>query len=256
MKKSIIFMSAALLGTAFASVASTADFSEVEKNIRASNERFADMPVSVLREVEVPALKGFYEANVGGTNVIISKDGKIGILGDVFDFSKMRNLSAEYRDSKVAEKAASEVALLKDENFITYSPTKEKIGTAYVFTDTTCPYCQKLHEELGDYLNAGIEVKYVIYPRVQISDGAPAYEQSKQIMCASDKKKALDEIKAKTDNGKYVMATYPVDCVNTLNQGIMAGSRIGFSGTPYIYLSNGKSIGGYAPASYAVSLFE
>ena len=34
-----------------------------------------------------------------------------------------------------------------------------------VFTDSSCPYCQKLHNEIPDLLENNVEVRYVLFSR-------------------------------------------------------------------------------------------
>lgn len=248
--------------TAFAQetpvVQGSTEFNQVEQNIRnINNGFFKDYPIKVMREA--PNLKGFYEASIGGNNVVVSLDAKTAVLGDVFDFSEMKNLSAEYRDGFVLERAKDQITKLQNEGypFLKYSTTKtEKLGTMFVFSDVTCGYCQKLHAEIQTYLDAGIDVEYIIYPRVRIAQGAPAYEKSKQIMCADKPEAAFTEIKLGTDGGKYVKESYSEQCVAQLNKGINAGAEIAFDGTPYVYLSNGTSVAGYAPADVMVSKFK
>lgn len=47
---------------------------------------------------------------------------------------------------------------------IVYKAPDEK-HVITVFTDITCGYCHKLHEEMKDYNALGITVRYLAFPR-------------------------------------------------------------------------------------------
>lgn len=239
LKLVLLAMATLLSTTAMAS-------SENDKFEKLLNKKiFPESKVTVFRPAPVDVLSDFYEINVSGQDLIMHKDGKIAINGNIIDVENRVDLTSAYRlqlQSRIAEK---EIAKLTEDNFITFSPNGEKIGTAYVFTDTTCGYCKKLHFEVPKYVEKGIEVKYIPYPRGGLVDGSLAYEQSKQMMCSKDKNKAIDELKKGSAGFKYVKDKYSDDCISLVYNGISAGEKIGLKGTPFIYLSNGIAIPGY-----------
>jgi thiol:disulfide interchange protein DsbC len=51
---------------------------------------------------------------------------------------------------------------------IEYKSANEKYRLA-VFTDITCGYCQKLHHDLQSYLDAGISIKFLAFPRAGLN---------------------------------------------------------------------------------------
>lgn len=73
---------------------------------------------------------------------------------------------------------------------IVYKAPKEKYAIT-VFTDTSCGYCQKLHQELQDYLDAGITVRYLAYPRHGV-DSQTGHLLS-NIWCAKDPAQAMTD---------------------------------------------------------------
>lgn len=58
-----------------------------------------------------------------------------------------------------------------------------------VFTDITCGYCHKLHEEMKDYNALGITVRYLAFPRQGLE--SQAEQDMKSIWCAKDKNKSV-----------------------------------------------------------------
>lgn len=254
MKKTILAATLVLLGT------STAVFADVNQTVvdnikKANNGRFAQANVKVIREVPLDSFKGFYEVSIDGQILVVNKNGKDAVVGEVYDLDAMKNLTAEYKASKQSEIAKVEIEKLSENNFINFEPTKEKIGTMYVFTDTTCGYCEKLHDEISKYAEGGVEVKYIPYPRGGAQEGSQGYEESKQMMCATDKKSAITALKAKTAGNTYVQASYDPKCVELVANGLKAGAEIGLTGTPFLYLSNGISIPGYQPAEQIINMF-
>uniref|UniRef100_A0A1I8AFG5 Thioredoxin-like_fold domain-containing protein n=1 Tax=Steinernema glaseri TaxID=37863 RepID=A0A1I8AFG5_9BILA len=66
---------------------------------------------------------------------------------------------------------AERVAIAKTINaipaseMVVYPAKGETKSHITVFTDTTCPYCHKLHAEVPELNKRGIEVRYVAFPR-------------------------------------------------------------------------------------------
>jgi thiol:disulfide interchange protein DsbC len=249
-------MKKTILGLALMAITSSAMANDVlvDNLKKASNGRFANSNISVIREVPTPSLKGFYEITLDGQPMIVHKNGVDAIVGDLYNLDTMINTSAAKRTERMASVAKKEIDSLSEDTFVTFAPKSEKIGTMYVFTDSTCGYCKKLHAEIDELQSGGVEVKYIPYPRGGAQEGSAGYEQAKQYMCATDIKQAMTDIKAGTDDGKYVSQSgYDPKCVSTVTRGLAAGAAIGMSGTPFIYLSSGEAIPGYQPAASIIT---
>lgn len=52
---------------------------------------------------------------------------------------------------------------LSNEMIVYKAPKEQHVIT--VFTDITCGYCHKLHEQMSDYNALGITVRYLAFPR-------------------------------------------------------------------------------------------
>jgi thiol:disulfide interchange protein DsbC len=225
--------------------------------------------VKVIRSLEEYGLSGFYEVKLGGRDAgVMNSTGEFFILGNVIQFvnGTHKNLTAEYENKALSENAAKAIEQIPDDNMVTYSPEGEKVGTAYVFTDTTCGYCRKLHSELDQLLEGGVEVKYIPYPRAGFNPEVPVGRNKdgslkmgknqglvdlSQVFCAEDKQQALTDIKNGVAGDKYNTEAYKegmTSCNKKVEVGYTIGQTVGFSGTPFIYLSNGNAIPGYNPA--------
>lgn len=234
------------------------ELQQVESNLRNVNTQFATANVLVIRELTSEQLPGLYEVTIDGQSLIVNKAGTRAIAGEVYDLQNMLNLTKAEKQKGQLVVVKQEIAKLNKQDFVTYPATDETIGKMYVFTDTTCGYCKKLHKEIKDYQTAGIEVNYIPYPRSQLLDGNVPYEKMKQVMCAKDKLDAMTKIKAGTDNDEFVKDSYNSACIESVKRGQLAGINVGLEGTPFIYLSDAKVqiIAGYQPSSAIINLFQ
>ena len=132
-------------------------------------------------------------------------------------------------------------------------PAKNEKHVVTVFTDITCGYCRKMHEQIEDYNDKGITVRYLAYPRAGVKDRTGQYSQGfkdlRSIWCHEDPQQALT--KAKT--GSNVAARI---CDKPIEDEFNFGRQIGVSGTPAIVLANGMMVPGYQDPSKLFMLLE
>lgn len=108
-----------------------------------------------------------------------------------------------------------------------------------VFTDATCGYCRKLHNEMGQLNDLGITVRYLAFPRAGID--SKVYRDAVSIWCAKNPQQAITDAKA----GETVASA---SCENQVAEQYKFGQKTGVNGTPNIVLPNGSVIPGYQPA--------
>jgi len=113
-----------------------------------------------------------------------------------------------------------------------------------VFTDTSCPYCRKLHQEVPELQQAGVTVRYVAFPRSGLQ--GKAYRTMRAVWCAEDRRAAMDSAK-----GAGIGKLGSGDCtgVKAVDAGYGLGQKFGIRGTPAIVLPDGSIQPGYMPAS-------
>ena len=73
---------------------------------------------------------------------------------------------------------------------IVFSPKDKKpkfVVTA--FTDIDCGYCRKMHAEMQQYNDLGIEFRYAAFPRSGLQ--TPSYFKAVAVWCAKDRNKAM-----------------------------------------------------------------
>jgi thiol:disulfide interchange protein DsbC len=180
-------------------------------------------------------IKGMVALEFDGQVAYATEDGKYLLLGDIVDVNSRTNLSENARGKQVM-KLLDEVG---ESNMIVIGPANAK-RTLTVFTDVDCTYCARLHQDVPELNRNGVKVRYLLYPRGGI--GSSTHKKSVAVWCADDRIKAVGIAKA---GGQVDMKT----CPNPVEQHYRLGERIGVSGTPTMYLDDGRKIGGYVPVA-------
>ncbi|MCU7806658.1 MAG: thioredoxin fold domain-containing protein [Candidatus Thiodiazotropha sp. (ex Semelilucina semeliformis)] len=180
-------------------------------------------------------ISGLYEVLVGPQLYYVSADGKYLFSGKLFDINSREDLTTP----KVAMVKADAIEQMGEENMVIFSP-KEYEHTVTVFTDIDCGYCRKLHDEIDQYNDLGIRVRYLMFPRAGV--GSPAYQKAVNVFCADDKNDAMTRAKA----GKDVEER---QCENSVAEQYALGQKVGVTGTPAIFLTDGELVPGYVPAA-------
>jgi len=216
------FLLLALLAGAFSSVAQ-ADDGAILQSLKKLG----------LKQTEiVPSpLPGFKTVLTESGVIYVTEDGKHMIQGPLYDVSGAQpvNVTNQLLDKKV-EALASQM--------IVYKAAKEQ-HVITVFTDITCGYCRKLHEQMADYNALGITVRYLAFPREGLH--GQVENAMKAIWCAADRNKAFDE--AMKGNAPQMSA--PDSCKIDLDQHYKLGILYGIQGTPAILTDSGMMIPGY-----------
>ena len=110
------------------------------------------LPGLQIDAIEPAPIAGFYEVVVGSHVVYVSADGRYMLQGDLIDLKTRLSLTEPRR--REAQRAAIEA--VGEDKMIIFKPEKVKHKVT-VFTDIDCGYCRKLHGEMDQYLDAGIE---------------------------------------------------------------------------------------------------
>lgn len=187
-------------------------------------------------------IEGWYTVHSGSIVAYISEDGHYLLQGDLIDLVAEVNLSEQARSKSRRELLST----IDNNDAILFSPVEVK-HTVTVFTDVDCTYCRKLHSQIDDYMDLGIEVRYLLYPRN--GPASRAWTTSEDVMCASDRGSALTA--AKLDR-KFKTSKCKSDA---LTQHYSLGRDVGLTGTPAIVLEDGTLIGGYvAPEALAMRI--
>jgi thiol:disulfide interchange protein DsbC len=181
-----------------------------------------DSPVPGLLQVETN--KGLFYT---------SEDAKYLLQARVFNLDEgMRNET----ELALTDMRLAGLSDFKDST-IEYKAKKEKY-VVNVFTDITCGYCRKLHNQMEEYNDLGITIRYLSFPRSGLS--GQSYQDMVSVWCADDPQKAFTA----AINGGAVSSQ---SCSSKAAQQYSFGQSVGVSGTPNIILPDGSMIPGYQP---------
>jgi thiol:disulfide interchange protein DsbC len=186
-------------------------------------------------DIVASPVDGWYMVQKGSIVAYVSGDGRYLLQGDLIDLDRGVNLTELSRND--ARRAL--MASLNDEDSILFSPAEVKHSVT-VFTDIDCTYCRKLHSEIDQYMDQGIAVRYVLYPRN--GKRSRAWTTSENVWCSKDRNNALTAAKLDRE-----FETSSCDA-SMIARHYQLGQEIGLTGTPAIVTEDGTLIGGYVPA--------
>ena len=202
---------------------------------RLLRQRIGDAKID---EVSATAVENVWQVQIGNQFVYLLDGGKYALMGDLLDLEDGRNLTEISRRGTIVETLAG----FDNADLVVYEAVGESRAVLDVFTDTSCPYCQKLHSEIDKLQEAGITVRYLPYPRG--GSRGPGYQHLKSVWCAEDRNQAMTDAK-----NELFDDLPPGDCAaaDIVDRGYLAGQRVGIRGTPALVKSDGEKIEGYRP---------
>lgn len=195
----------------------------------------ANLQVKILgvKATEVPNL--YWVELENQPAVFATADGQYIIQGDIIRLGQKELSSVNQELQSAANKKL--LAQLNPKDLIIYPAQGQTKHIIYVFTDVSCPYCHKLHEDLPNITAKGIEVRYIAWPR-----GEQFIPNMESVWCSADRKAAFDQ--AIKDQ-----PIAPATCVNPVRAQYQLGLSMGVNGTPAIYSEDGQYLGGYLTAN-------
>lgn len=210
--------------SAFA-LAAEPDYDAVEAKLRTLAPAARTIALS-----ETP-IEGLLQAQVNNDIVYVSSDGQYLVQGTMFDIDTRTNVTDQ-------AKAGIRKELIKDLDWsrqISFSPENPQYELL-VFTDIDCGYCRKLHEQIEGYMDEGISIHYMAFPRAGV--GSHSFEKYVSVWCAEDSQAALTSAKAGEE-------PEPAQCDNPVLEQYELGQEVGVTGTPALLTADGTLIPGY-----------
>ncbi len=171
--------------------------------------------------------------------IFTDNTGKYIIQGDVIKVGEGTPINISGNALKDVAKTA--LGAVDKSEMIIFPAKGDTKAAIYVFTDPACGYCQMLHKDINAINEAGIEVRYLAWPR-----GDQFIPLSTAVWCAKDKSAALTAAKAG-------IAPEPATCDNPIAKHMALGFKLGVSGTPAIFTESGEQIGGYLPPAELIA---
>ena len=202
----------------------------------AMEEKYPNIKIDSIEKVS----DSFFEISIQDQLYYLTSDFKHLIVGNVIDFQTGSNLT----ENKMKRERIKYLSKINDKSVITYKPDSTKYVLT-IFTDTSCPYCQKLHNEVDDLLMNDVEVRYVLFSRNGNDDDA--YEDMVSIWCSKDQKQALD----RAFDNDFVKNE---SCQNPISDNYSLARDLKVNGTPMIFMEDGLVIPGYVTTDKIMSI--
>lgn len=230
-----------LLAIGFALTICSQAFAQSDDRIEAIRAELAKMvPAAAEAEIIKSPVAGIYRLEVGGSFAYAYVDGDYVLLGDLLNTKEQVNLG----DQAGNERMAKVIADVPVSQMIVFGPDEPKRHIT-VFTDIDCGYCRKLHAEVPELTAAGIQVRYLAFPRAGV--GSSSYDKYVSVWCNADQQESLTVAK----QGETVASA---TCENPVASSYELGREVGVRGTPTIIFDDGSIIGGYKPSQELISL--
>ncbi|WP_386685757.1 bifunctional protein-disulfide isomerase/oxidoreductase DsbC [Lonepinella sp. MS14437] len=181
-------------------------------------------------EVKDSPIQGLKTANTEEGILYVSDDAKYVLHGKLYELTDKGPVD-------VAAKSLMTTLENYKNEMIVY-PAKNEKHVVTIFMDISCYYCHKLHEQIKEYNEQGITVRYLAFPRRGVASNDQTAQQMEAIFTAQDKVQALND--AEQGNlPKHLKAP------NIVAKHYKLGVAFGVQGTPAILTENGEIIGGY-----------
>lgn len=196
-------------------------------------------------EIAKSPVPDLYEVVINGHILYLTEDGNYLINGgEIIDVNQDgKNLTEERRNG-------IRLATLKKVNpdeTVRFKPKGETKHVLTAFTDVDCFYCAKLHLEVEKLNEAGIEMRYLAFPRAGMR--SETYKTMQSVWCADDQQQAMTDAKAGKDIAEKT-------CSNPIAKQYELGREMGVSGTPALVMPNGELLPGYAPAEKLIQYLD
>lgn len=210
---------------------------ELEARLKAKVS--AAIPHMAVVGVENGPFAGIYAVKLNNGPVLYTDaKGDFLVAGDLYKIegNKLVNIEELARQKERAPLLAAQ----DPKDMIVFPAKGDTKASIYVFTDVDCGYCRKLHQEVPQLNAAGVEVRYLAYPRAGIR--SESYNKLARAWCSENPTDTLTRLK----NGQHISGAVCED--NPIAGQYQLGGSIGVRGTPAIFLTNGELISGYRPA--------
>lgn len=192
-----------------------------------------------LGPIEKSEVSGLIKTSINdGPAIYLTPDGSHFFAGGLFEVGEDRIVDLAEK-AKEGEREAA-LASIEKEDMIVFGNKKTNKAAIYVFTDVDCYYCQKLHLEVDEINELGIEVRYLAYPRKGLN--SPTYRKIASAWCSDDRNQALTDLKAGRNIEENVCEPNPVA------EQFELGGKLGVRGTPAMMTEDGRMFPGYMPA--------
>ena len=199
----------------------------------------------VMSNAEESPIPGLYQFAQGTEVFYISADGRYVMQGEMIDLQTQNNVTEAFR----ASERAKALTQIDPKTMISVMPNAPQYQVT-VFIDVDCPYCRVMQQNILEYTQRGIAIRYLAFPRSG-PESIAALRMS-QVWCSPNRLSAL--LLAETDQP---LPNSRGDCTNIIRDHFATGLQMGIASTPSVILEDGTLIPGFvAPANLEAILSQ
>ncbi|MEY4482092.1 MAG: hypothetical protein RIQ84_1254 [Pseudomonadota bacterium] len=227
-KLHLLSMSVALASLLSTSLASAQNATEQKVKIEVQKQLGDRAKVTAVRSTPI---SGLYEVAIGSDVVYADASARYLIQGEVIDLKTGINLT-EQRSNDLNRIKWADLPLNDAIKVVRGKGTRQ----IAVFADPNCGFCKKLEKSFQQLDNVTI---YTFLVPLLSQDSAV---KSKQIWCSSDKVKSWNAwmLDNQSPSGQG-------DCATPLDRNTSLAKKLGVTGTPAMFFTDGSRISGAVP---------
>lgn len=186
-----------------------------------------------VKSVSKTPVAGLYEVNLGTQIIYSDATGRYLLNGELLDVQAGSNLT-EQRLSELNRVKWSDLPLKQAVKWVKGNGSRH----VAVFSDPNCGYCKRLEQTFQEVDN--ITVHTFLFPMLSPDSTL----KSRQVWCASDRAKAWRDWMV-----HRVSPSGPSNCSTPIDRNLALGRKLGVSGTPAIFFTDGTRIPGAVDAA-------
>lgn len=192
-------------------------------------------------KVDETPITGLYRVHLDSGDAFYSDaSGHYMMTGNIYENTPQGLLNLTRQQE--ARERKDIVQSISAEKSLTFKPAGKVRAVIRVFTDSTCPYCQKLHADVGELNRQGVEVRYQMFPRT--GPDSSSAQNLAAVLC-SRQPSPTEALSAEMRGEK--LRNSGKECMGKVAEQYALGLKLGVRGTPAIFLDNGEELDGYLP---------
>lgn len=187
---------------------------------------------------------GLYEVRLGDEIMYTDEKVTFMMVGSLIDAKTREN---------VTEERKAKLSAIRFEDLPLEAAVKTVRGNGKrslaVFADPNCPYCKRFEQELATLKD--VTIYTFLYPILDANNRGDSSRKSKAVWCAKDRSKAWNDLML-----KGTAPSVGSDCETPIARNLDLGQKMGISGTPTSFTSDGQRIVGARFATIQRALDE
>lgn len=186
----------------------------------------------------------------------VSQDGKYFFYGELLDLDEKNPNNWNITDNAKKTVRKQQLSNFSKKDMLIFKPkklsykVKKPLGVVTIFADTSCPHSKRLHKEVEQAVSAGLEVRYIFFPRAGI--GSDSYKQAVSIWCAKNRNQEFTL--ANQDN--QMPSTIRTCRNHPIEEQFNFAIKMGIRATPSIVLENGTVLPGFITANNLLKIIK